>query len=72
MFTHVHIHPSRGADGDISPELLKAMAFIKFLEWALASLPEEFHYSGRYAHSVYMRFRIHLRMCVLSFLSFFC
>ena len=57
---------SRAANGDISLDLLKALAFIKFLEWALASLPEEFHYSGRYVHCVYMRFRIHCTMkCII-------
>jgi hypothetical protein len=44
------------------------MAYIKFLEWALASLPEELHYSGRYAHCIYMRFRIHFQY-VCAFVS---
>jgi hypothetical protein len=55
IFFHTHAQQRfSGANRDISLDLRKAMAYIKFLEWALASLPEEFHYSGRCC-SLYVR-----------------
>ena len=37
----------RNASGEVHAHLKQAMAFIKFLDFALKSLPKSFHYKGR-------------------------